>query len=368
METKTFSMETKTNESIGTRIGALRRESGMTQRELADKLGVTDKTVSHWERDENLPDMALLPAIAEVFGVSCDQLLRGKENTPAQAQPQSPDAGLPVETTGEGQASRRDSAGFVWLILPLLFILTDAVMLLFPNAGALLLLLWLVKYYIFPVAGIAAVAFMRARSGGRGESFRLVAEITLTVLLIAAESVLLQVSMNLPLNKAFFVKLLVRCAWTILGGFFVMVGCLFGREGKGRRVVFRFAQALLLCVNAFLSFLLSANVGTELAADGQQLALLLISGLLLLLDSAVVGYVGGRQTGKKRWLALAGWLLCVTASEFVALWLGCGAPPVLPVSDGITAAIWAIVSLLIFAPYPMAAWLVRIKDGHENEK
>ncbi len=69
-------MEKKT---IGTFIAILRKGNGMTQRELADKLGVSDKTVSHWERDESAPDLTLIPVIAEVFGVTCDELLRGEK-------------------------------------------------------------------------------------------------------------------------------------------------------------------------------------------------------------------------------------------------------------------------------------------------
>ena len=46
--------------SIGSFIAALRRANGMTQKELAERLSVSDKAVSRWERDENLPDLMLL--------------------------------------------------------------------------------------------------------------------------------------------------------------------------------------------------------------------------------------------------------------------------------------------------------------------
>ena len=68
-------MEKKT---MGGFLAALRRASGMTQKELAEKLNVSDKSVSRWERDDGAPDLALLPVIAEVFGVTCDELLRGE--------------------------------------------------------------------------------------------------------------------------------------------------------------------------------------------------------------------------------------------------------------------------------------------------
>ena len=72
-------MEKKT---IGKFISALRRAGGMTQRELGDKLFVSDKTVSRWECDECTPELSLIPAIAEIFGITADELLRGERNNP----------------------------------------------------------------------------------------------------------------------------------------------------------------------------------------------------------------------------------------------------------------------------------------------
>lgn len=68
-------MERKT---IGAFIAVLRKAQGLTQRQLAEKLNVSDKTVSRWERDEGYPDLALIPILAEIFSVSCDELLRGE--------------------------------------------------------------------------------------------------------------------------------------------------------------------------------------------------------------------------------------------------------------------------------------------------
>lgn len=63
--------------SIGQFIAALRKADGMTQQEVADRLGVSNKAVSRWERDECAPDLTLIPALAELFGVTCDELLKG---------------------------------------------------------------------------------------------------------------------------------------------------------------------------------------------------------------------------------------------------------------------------------------------------
>ena len=67
--------------TIGKFIAALRRAHGMTQKELGERLFVSDKTVSRWERDECTPELNLIPAIAEIFGVTSDELLRGQRRS-----------------------------------------------------------------------------------------------------------------------------------------------------------------------------------------------------------------------------------------------------------------------------------------------
>ncbi len=67
-----------TRKSMGQFMAALRKANGMTQREVADRLNVSDKAVSRWERDECAPDLSLIPAIAELYGVTCDELLKGE--------------------------------------------------------------------------------------------------------------------------------------------------------------------------------------------------------------------------------------------------------------------------------------------------
>ena len=61
--------------SIGAFLAVLRKANGMTQQQVADRLNVSNKTVSKWERAETYPDITLLPALANLFGITVDQLL-----------------------------------------------------------------------------------------------------------------------------------------------------------------------------------------------------------------------------------------------------------------------------------------------------
>ena len=60
--------------SIGHKIAYYRRLNGLTQGRLAEKLGVSAQAVSKWENNLCCPDIMLLPAIAELFGITIDEL------------------------------------------------------------------------------------------------------------------------------------------------------------------------------------------------------------------------------------------------------------------------------------------------------
>ncbi len=93
-------MEKKT---IGKFIAVLRKANGMTQKDLGDKLFVSDKTVSRWERDECAPELSLIPAIAEIFGITTDELLRGERNAPVYDEEPSEDVVIKQKKKSEKQ-------------------------------------------------------------------------------------------------------------------------------------------------------------------------------------------------------------------------------------------------------------------------
>lgn len=68
-------------QTFGQMISSLRKEKGMTQLELAEKMGVTDKAVSKWERDLSFPDVNSIPKLAEIFEISIDELMQTKDST-----------------------------------------------------------------------------------------------------------------------------------------------------------------------------------------------------------------------------------------------------------------------------------------------
>lgn len=72
--------------TLGAFIAQLRKEKGFTQKQLSEILGVSDKTVSHWEREESSPDISLLPLLANTLGVTVDELLAGEKKEPTYTE------------------------------------------------------------------------------------------------------------------------------------------------------------------------------------------------------------------------------------------------------------------------------------------
>lgn len=63
--------------TVGNQIALLRKQKGMTQNDLGERLGVSFQAVSKWERGETLPDTAILPDLADVLETTVDHILTG---------------------------------------------------------------------------------------------------------------------------------------------------------------------------------------------------------------------------------------------------------------------------------------------------
>lgn len=74
------------NKTMGEMISELRKEKGMTQSDLAEKMNVTDKAVSKWERDLACPDINSISTLAAILGVTTDELLNAKKDTKIKSE------------------------------------------------------------------------------------------------------------------------------------------------------------------------------------------------------------------------------------------------------------------------------------------
>lgn len=111
---------------LASNIAACRKKAGMTQAELAEKLGYSDKTVSKWERAEGLPDVLCLKRLADTFGVTTDALLTlPGGDVPASAETESD---TPVQTENASRTGVNHGAVAaiavigVWMLAALVFL------------------------------------------------------------------------------------------------------------------------------------------------------------------------------------------------------------------------------------------------------
>lgn len=65
---------------VGNLICSLRKEKNMTQKDIADRMNISDKTISKWERGLGCPDVSLLPELSQILGVNIEKILLGDLN------------------------------------------------------------------------------------------------------------------------------------------------------------------------------------------------------------------------------------------------------------------------------------------------
>lgn len=91
----------------------LRKERGLTQVELAEKLNLSQSTIASWENGKRRPDLDLLPIIADFFGVSVDEIYGQEPHEQAPPTARDDVAALMADLSPEEQAQVRQYAEFL---------------------------------------------------------------------------------------------------------------------------------------------------------------------------------------------------------------------------------------------------------------
>ena len=125
------------NKRIGQNITAYRKQVGLTQAELAEKINYSDKSVSKWESGGGAPDSYILMQLAQIFGVTVGDLIAEE---PPKKLSKHPNIGLHLLIMAL-------SSGIVWLVATCLFVLLGML----PVSGGLL---WTIFVFAAPVNAI----------------------------------------------------------------------------------------------------------------------------------------------------------------------------------------------------------------------
>lgn len=142
------------NKKIGLFIAELRKEKSMTQKALAEKLSVTDKAVSKWERGNGFPEITIIPAIADILEVSANELLAGQRNAQADTNPSCADEIVISTIDYIEKTNKRSSSTMVLTMISTLFLLALFVCILCDYAVSKKL-----DWSLYP-AGALAVAWL----------------------------------------------------------------------------------------------------------------------------------------------------------------------------------------------------------------
>lgn len=142
---------------LGANIAAFRKHARLTQAGLAEKLNYSDKAVSKWERGESVPDVVILVQLADLFGVTVNDLLRDPEALPENTGPVERVMGKAVEKTLKRKADksiiRRLTSLLVWSIALLVFVVLSTCGV--SNS-------WVAFLYAIPVDAIVLLSLLSA--------------------------------------------------------------------------------------------------------------------------------------------------------------------------------------------------------------
>lgn len=128
------------NKRIGQNLTLYRKRAGLTQAELAEKINYSDKSVSKWESGGGAPDIYILIQLAEIFGVTVNDLIA--------VEP--PKKALPKKSVGLHALIMGLSSGIVWLVATCIFVLLNMI----PDANGEW---WTVFIFALPINAIVLI-------------------------------------------------------------------------------------------------------------------------------------------------------------------------------------------------------------------
>ena len=110
---------------IGALLKALRKEKGLTQEQLAERLGVSNRTVSRWETGSNMPDIGMLVELADFFEVSIPEIIRGERKSENMDQETRETAAAMAEySQNEVKTGKQKAVGILLLAFGLFLIVS----------------------------------------------------------------------------------------------------------------------------------------------------------------------------------------------------------------------------------------------------
>lgn len=153
--------------NIAKNIARYRKENKLTQAELAEKLNYSDKSISKWERGDGIPDVYVLTVIADLFGVTVNDLVYDMEDLKVRSETASGDSPS-ADPSGDSGSSEKNkkpkfrqhliitllAIGIVWLVATIAFVILSLAL---PSKD----IHWIAFIFALPVSSIVALVFSK---------------------------------------------------------------------------------------------------------------------------------------------------------------------------------------------------------------
>ena len=145
---------------IGGNIAAYRKQAGLTQAGLAEKLNYSDKAVSKWERGDSVPDVLTMMQLAEQFGITVNDLIRDPDELPADSDSKLEKAMTQVSERALKRKANKNvilglSTTLVWFVALLVFVVMSSFEMLEPYC-------WLIFLFAVPANAIVLLSLRSA--------------------------------------------------------------------------------------------------------------------------------------------------------------------------------------------------------------
>ena len=159
----------KLRKQIGGNIAAYRKNAGLTQLGLAEKLNYSDKAVSKWERGESIPDVLTLMALAEQFDITVNDLISDPDMLPADSDSKLEKAMSQVSEKALKRKANKNvilalSTTLVWFVALLVFVVMSSIDFLDPYS-------WLIFLFAVPANAIVLLSLRSAWHDFRWNKF-----------------------------------------------------------------------------------------------------------------------------------------------------------------------------------------------------
>ena len=149
---------------IGKFIAESRKAKDLTQRQLADALSISDKTISKWECGKGLPEVSLMLPLCAALEITVNDLLSGEKVSEVDYQKKA--EGNMMDLMKENEENRKRMAlSMITVVITIIAVCALIVIASFPDLPAIVRIILIVLSVAVAVAGIAAAAMLEIRAG-----------------------------------------------------------------------------------------------------------------------------------------------------------------------------------------------------------